>query len=152
MDLVAPVGRVYHAGTLSGNPISAKAGYATINYLKENKDVVYKELENKTKYLTTNIQKLADKYSINICINSLGSLFTIFFTDEKKVENLEDSLKSNTENFFIYFNTMLENGIVIPPSQFEAHFLSLAHTQEDLNRTLKVIELALKISERKNDK
>ena len=152
MDLVAPVGRVYHAGTLSGNPISAKAGYATINYLKENKDVVYKELENKTKYLTTNIQKLADKYSINICINSLGSLFTIFFTDEKKVENLEDSLKSNTENFSIYFNTMLENGIVIPPSQFEAHFLSLAHTQEDLNRTLKVIELAFKNIGEKNDK
>lgn len=152
MDLVAPVGRVYHAGTLSGNPISAKAGYATINYLKENKNIVYKELENKTKYLTTNIQKLADKYSVNICINSLGSLFTIFFTDEKKVENLEDSLKSNTENFSIYFNTMLENGIIIPPSQFEAHFLSLAHTQKDLDRTLEIIEFAFKNIGEKNGK
>lgn len=61
-------------------------------------------------------------------------------------------MKSNTENFSIYFNTMLENGIVIPPSQFEAHFLSLAHTQEDLNRTLKVIELAFKNIGEKNDK
>ena len=152
MDLVAPVGRVYHAGTLSGNPISAKAGYATINYLKENRDIVYKELENKTKYLITNIQKLADKYSINICINSLGSLFTIFFTDEKKVENLEDSLKSNTENFSIYFNTMLENGIVVPPSQFEAHFLSFAHTQEDLDKTLEIVDLAFKNIGDKNGK
>lgn len=152
MDLVAPVGRVYHAGTLSGNPISAKAGYATINYLKENRDIVYKELENKTKYLITNIQKLADKYSINICINSLGSLFTIFFTDEKKVENLEDSLKSNIENFSIYFNTMLENGIVVPPSQFEAHFLSFAHTQEDLDKTLEIVDLAFKNIGDKNGK
>ncbi len=152
MDLVAPVGRVYHAGTLSGNPISAKAGYATINYLKENRDIVYKELENKTKYLITNIQKLADKYSINICINSLGSLFTIFFIDEKKVENLEDSLKSNTENFSIYFNTMLENGIVVPPSQFEAHFLSFAHTQEDLDKTLEIVDLAFKNIGDKNGK
>lgn len=82
MDLVAPVGRVYHAGTLSRK---SNFSQSRIYYklFKENRDIVYKELENKTKYLITNIQKLADKYSINICINSLGSLFTIFFTDEK---------------------------------------------------------------------
>ena len=74
----------------------------------------------------------------------MGSLFTIFFVDVDKVENLEDSLKSNTENFSIYFNTMLENGIVVPPSQFEAHFLSIAHTKRELDRTLEVIEIAFK--------
>lgn len=152
MDLVAPVGRVYHAGTLSGNPISAKAGFATIKYLKDNKDEIYRELEEKTKYLVENIKRLAEKYSVKICVNSLGSLFTIFFTDNKIVEDLEDSLKSNTENFAIYFNTMLEDGIIIPPSQFEAHFLSLAHTNEDLDKTLISIEKAFKKIGEKNGK
>ena len=150
MDLVAPVGRVYHAGTLSGNPIASKAGFATLTYLKENKSV-YKDLEEKTKYLVKNIEILAKKYSVNICVNSIGSLFTIFFND-KKVENLEDSLKSNTENFSIYFNTMLENGVVVPPSQFEAHFLSMAHKQEDLDKTLEIIEKAFKNIGEKNGK
>lgn len=152
MDLVAPLGRVYHAGTLSGNPISARAGFATIKYLYENKEKVYKELEEKTKYLAERINKLAEKYSVNICLNTLGSLFTIFFTDSDKVENLDDSLKSNTENFSIYFNTMLEEGIVVPPSQFEAHFLSLAHTKEDLDKTLISIEKAFKKIGEKNGK
>lgn len=143
MDLVAPVGRVYHAGTLSGNPIASKAGFATISYLKENPNI-YKELEKNATYLVDNIESLAKKYSIDVCINSMGSLFTIFFVDVDKVENLEDSLKSNTENFSIYFNTMLENGIVVPPSQFEAHFLSIAHTKKELDRTLEVIEIAFK--------
>lgn len=152
MDLVAPVGRVYHAGTLSGNPISAKAGYATIKYLKDNKDRVYAELTNKVEYLVEKIRELADKYAVKICINSVGSLFTIFFTNEENVENLESSLKSNTDNFSIYFNTMLENGIIIPPSQFEAHFLSLAHNQEDLDSTLISIEKAFKKIGEKNGK
>ena len=143
MDLVAPVGRVYHAGTLSGNPVASKAGFATITYLKENPNI-YKELEEKTNYLIDNIEILAKKYSVNVCVNSMGSLFTIFFVDIDKVENLEDSLKSNTENFSIYFNTMLENGIIVPPSQFEAHFLSMAHTKKELDRTLEVIEMAFK--------
>lgn len=150
MDLVAPVGRVYHAGTLSGNPIASKAGFATLTYLKENKSI-YKDLEEKTKYLVKNIEILAKKYSVNICVNSIGSLFTIFFND-KKVENLEDSLKSNTENFSIYFNTMLENGVVVPPSQFEAHFLSMAHKQKDLDKTLEIIEKAFKNIGEKNGK
>ena len=143
MDLVAPVGRVYHAGTLSGNPIASKAGFATISYLKENPNI-YKELEKNATYLVDNIESLAKKYSVDVCINSMGSLFTIFFIDVDKVENLKDSLKSNTENFSIYFNTMLENGIVVPPSQFEAHFLSIAHTKKELDRTLEVIEMAFK--------
>ena len=151
MDLVAPVGRVYHAGTLSGNPVASKAGFATISYLKENPNI-YKELEEKTNYLIDNIEILAKKYSVNICVNSMGSLFTIFFVDIDKVENLEDSLKSNTENFSIYFNTMLENGIIVPPSQFEAHFLSMAHTKKELNRTLEVIEMAFKKIGEKSDK
>jgi len=151
MDLVAPVGRVYHAGTLSGNPIASKAGFATISYLKENPNI-YKELAENTNYLVDNIEKLAEKYGVDVCVNSMGSLFTIFFVDLEKVENLEDSLKANTENFSIYFNTMLDNGIVVPPSQFEAHFLSIAHTKKELDRTLEVMEMAFKKIGEKNAK
>ena len=151
MDLVAPVGRVYRAGTLSGNPIASKAGYATLSYLKNHKEI-YFNLSAKTLYLVENIKKLAELYSVNVCVNSMGSLFTIFFNDMKKIENLEDSLKSNTENFSIYFNTMLEYGIIVPPSQFEAHFLSTAHDERDLSRTLEVIEMAFKKIGDKNAK
>ena len=136
MNLVAPIGRVYHAGTLSGNPISVRAGLETVSYLYNNRETIYKELENKTKYITENLEKLAKKYNVPVCINRLGSLYTIFFTERDEVKNLEDALSSNTENFAIYFNTMLDNGIVIPPSQFEAHFISLALTDEDIAKTI----------------
>lgn len=149
MDLVAPIGRVYHAGTLSGNPISVRAGLETIGYLYENRETIYKTLEEKTKYITTELEKIAVEYHVPVCINRLGSLYTIFFTDRKEVNNLEDTLSSNTENFAIYFNEMLDNGIVIPPSQFEAHFISLALTEEDIEKTLKVARKAFeKISKK----
>ena len=144
MNLVAPIGRVYHAGTLSGNPISVRAGLETVSYLYNNRETIYKELENKTKYITENLEKLAKKYNVPVCINRLGSLYTIFFTERDEVKNLEDALSSNTENFVTYFNTMLDNGIVIPPSQFEAHFISLALTDEDIAKTLEVAEKAFK--------
>ena len=144
MNLVAPIGRVYHAGTLSGNPISVRAGLETVSYLYNNKETIYKELENKTKYITENLEKLARKYNVPVCINRLGSLYTIFFTERDEVKNLEDALSSNTENFATYFNTMLDNGIVIPPSQFEAHFISFALTDEDIAKTLEVAEKAFK--------
>ena len=144
MNLVAPIGRVYHAGTLSGNPISVRAGLETVSYLYNNRETIYKELENKTKYITENLEKLAKKYNVPVCINRLGSLYTIFFTERDEVKNLEDALSSNTENFATYFNTMLDNGVVIPPSQFEAHFISLALTDKDIAKTLEVAEKAFK--------
>ncbi|WP_286034082.1 glutamate-1-semialdehyde 2,1-aminomutase [Fusobacterium necrogenes] len=152
MQLVAPMGRVYHAGTLSGNPIAVRAGYEMLTYLDENKETLYKELENKVKYITIEAKKSAEKYGVNVVINSIGSLFTVFFTDKKEINNLKDALSSNTENFAIYFNTMLENGIICPPSQFEAHFVSIAHTQEILDKTLKVIDMAFKTIGEKNEK
>lgn len=144
MDLIAPVGRVYHAGTLSGNPISVQAGLATIRYLKEHKNEIYPVLAKNTQYLVQEIKSLAQKYQVSIVINSFASLFTIFFTQKKAVKNLQDALESNTEEFAIYFNTMLENGVIPPPSQFEAHFLSLAHTENDLQQTLLSIEKAFR--------
>lgn len=152
MQLVAPVGRVYHAGTLSGNPVAVRAGYEMLTYLSENRESLYKELEKKVNYIVEGAKASAKKYGVNIVINSIGSLFTIFFTDRKEVNNLEDALSSNTENFATYFNTMLENGIICPPSQFEAHFVSLAHTQDILDRTLEVMDMAFKAIGESNGK
>ena len=123
-----------------------------LTYLDENKETLYKELEDKVKYITKEAKKSAEKYGVNVVINSIGSLFTVFFTDKKEINNLKDALSSNTENFAIYFNTMLENGIICPPSQFEAHFVSIAHTQEILDKTLKVIDMAFKTIGEKNEK
>lgn len=144
MDLIAPLGQVYHAGTLSGNPVSVRAGIETIKYLKENRKEIYNNLNKKTQNLVEEIKMIAKKYNIDICVNTIASLFTIFFTEKNKVENLNDALTSDTSKFSIYFNTMLEEGIAVPPSQFEAHFLSIAHSDEDIKKTLIAVEKAFK--------
>lgn len=141
MNMIAPVGNVYHAGTLSGNPVSVRAGYETISYLVENKNTLYKELEEKVDYITAGIEKLSEKYAVPVAINKMGSLFTIFFS-ENSVTTLEDAIASDTGKYTIYFNTMLENGVVTPPSKYEAHFVSIAHRLEDLDRTLAAMEKA----------
>ncbi|MGL4566965.1 MAG: glutamate-1-semialdehyde 2,1-aminomutase, partial [Fusobacteriaceae bacterium] len=95
MEMIAPLGRVYHAGTLSGNPIAVRAGIETIGYLLENREWIYGELEKKTKKLTDGIEALGKEYNVPICINRCGSLFTIFFTDSKKVFTLKHAMESN---------------------------------------------------------
>ena len=114
MDLISPVGNVYHAGTLSGNPISVAAGIETISILKENPE-------------------------IPATVNYFGSLFTIFFAKEK-VKTLEDAMNTNSEFYSIYFNTMLENGVIVPPSKYEAHFVSYVHNDEDMEKILAGVE------------
>lgn len=144
MDMIAPVGRVYHAGTLSGNPVAVRAGFEMVSYLMKNKETLYKELEKKVIYITDKIEELGKKYEVPIKINRLGSLFTIFFTDLKEVTALDHVIDSNTEHYSIYFNTLLDNGVVAPPSKYEAHFVSTEHSKEDLDKTLEVMELAFK--------
>ncbi|MGL4946585.1 MAG: glutamate-1-semialdehyde 2,1-aminomutase [Cetobacterium sp.] len=142
MDMIAPVGRVYHAGTLSGNPVAVRAGFEMVSYLMKNKETLYKELEDKVIYITDKIDEIASKYRVPIKINRLGSLFTIFFTSLDRVTALNHVIDSNTDHYSIYFNTLLDNGVVAPPSKYEAHFISTEHTKEDLDKTLKIIELA----------
>ncbi|MGL5000125.1 MAG: glutamate-1-semialdehyde 2,1-aminomutase [Cetobacterium sp.] len=142
MDMIAPVGRVYHAGTLSGNPVAVRAGFEMVSYLMKNKETLYKELEDKVIYITDKIDEIASKYRVPIKINRLGSLFTIFFTSLDRVTALNHVIDSNTDHYSIYFNTLLDNGVVAPPSKYEAHFVSTEHTKEDLDKTLKIIELA----------
>ncbi|RUA07078.1 MAG: glutamate-1-semialdehyde-2,1-aminomutase [Fusobacteria bacterium] len=141
MDMIAPVGDVYHAGTLSGNPISVTAGFETLNILK-NTTSLYSDLEEKVDYIIKGIYRLSEKYNVPVCINKIGSLFTIFFTDKEKIESLEDVISTDTSKYSKYFNVMLENGVVVPPSKFEAHFVGVAHDEEILNKTLEAMEKA----------
>lgn len=140
MERLAPTGPVYQAGTLSGNPLAMAAGIATLKILKE--DAGYKELDRKADHLCREMKMLFDRKGIPICINRVGSMFTIFFTQEK-VFDFESANKSDTKLFAAYFRKMLKNGINIPPSQFETSFLSFAHTDEDIERTLNACACAL---------
>lgn len=142
MKKLSPEGGVYHAGTLSGNPISVTAGLKTLKILN-NSSEIYTKLNKNTEYLVKEMKKLAKKYNENIQINHIGSLFTIFFYD-KKVKNMEDAKLSCSKKYNLYFNTMLENGIMPPPSKFEAHFLGISHSKGDFEKTLKVFEKFLK--------
>jgi len=103
---------------------------------------LYTDLEAKVDYIVEGIYKLSEKYDVPVCVNKAGSLFTIFFTDKKKVETLEDVMASDTSKYSKYFNTMLESGVVVPPSKFEAHFMGATHSEEILNETLSAMEKA----------
>ena len=147
MDLISPVGNVYHAGTLSGNPISVAAGIETISILKKNTEI-YENINTKTENLVNQINELIKKYSIPASVNHFGSLFTIFFSKEK-VDTLEKAISSNDEFYSIYFDTMLENGIIVPPSKYEAHFVSYVHNDKDMEKFLTGTEKTFeKISEK----
>ena len=138
MNLISPVGNVYHAGTLSGNPISVAAGIETISILKENPEI-YENVNKKTEDLVNKINELIKKYDIPASVNHFGSLFTIFFSKEK-VKTLEDAINTNDEFYSTYFDTMLENGVIVPPSKYEAHFVSYIHNDEDMEKLLKGVE------------
>ncbi len=142
MNLVSPVGGVYHAGTLSGNPVSVSAGIKTISILKDRPEI-YREINEKTKKIVEEIRELIEKYEIPATVNSVGSLYTIFFSKDK-VQTLEDAINTDDKLYEIYFTTMLENGIIAPPSKYEAHFISLAHSFEDIEKILKTVEKAFK--------
>jgi glutamate-1-semialdehyde 2,1-aminomutase len=140
METLAPTGPVYQAGTLSGNPLAMAAGVTTLKILKEN--VNYGKFDRKTGFLCDEMKKLFDQKGIPVSINRVGSMFTIFFT-ENEVFDFETAGKSDTALFARYFREMLANMINIAPSQFEASFLSFAHTDEDIEKTLSACAAAL---------
>ncbi len=139
MDCLAPVGTVYQAGTLSGNPLAMSAGYAALSVLNEEQP--YDALAEKGRALAEGLKALADKHGVPVTINQFGSLLTVFFTD-RAVHSYADACTSNTEKFARFFSVMLENGVHLPPSQFECWFLSTAHTQEDFDKALAAADLA----------
>ena len=135
MEMVSPAGPVYQAGTLSGNPIATTAGIETLKLLKEDPDI-YKRLEAKAFKLEQAVKNVA---SGRVCVNRIGSLMSIFFTKEQ-VKDYESAVSSDTSRYAEYFEYLLKSGIYAAPSQFEAMFLSDAHTQEDIGRTCDVID------------
>jgi glutamate-1-semialdehyde 2,1-aminomutase len=134
MDLIAPLGPVYQAGTLSGNPLAMAAGYATVSYLRDHKDI-YSKLEKLTGEVVAGVAAAAKDAGVIMCHNRVGSMFTWFFT-HGPVTDWTSAAKSETEAFGRFFRAMLENGIYLPPSQFEAAFLSAAHSEREVQQTI----------------
>src|SRR5690554_78091 len=134
MEMIAPAGPVYQAGTLSGNPLAMSAGYAVLNYIKNNPGL-YNQLEEKSKYLEDEIKENLKKLNKKFTLNRVGSMFTLFFTEEN-VTDFNSAVKSDTNLFGKYFHEMLKRGIYLPPAQFEAFFISTAHAKEDLDKTI----------------
>lgn len=139
MEMVSPVGPVYQAGTLSGNPIATTAGIMTLSYLKEDKNI-YNRLEDKGAMVADAIRTAGKG---QVCVNQVGSLVCTFFTD-KEVVDYETATSSDTKEYARYFGYLLDHGIYTAPAQFEAMFLSDAHTKEDIDTTCEVIRAYFK--------
>lgn len=142
MELVAPNGPVYQAGTFSGNPISVQAGLSTLKQL--NKDF-YTSLNKKGEFLRSNIRDIVDELSLDISPVGLGSMFQIYF-NPNEVTNYAEAQESDSERFLVYFRQLLKEGVFIPPSQFECNFISSAHEMEDLEKTANAIRESLKVA------
>ena len=138
MEVVSPVGKVYQEGTLSGNPVAMAAGLAQLTYLNEHPEI-YKDLERKGELLYGGMENLCREHNLPYQVNHVSSLGCLFFSADP-VTDYASAKKSDTEAFTGYFRYMLENGIYIAPSQFEAMFLSDAHTNEDIDTTLELAE------------
>lgn len=141
MECVAPTGPVYQAGTLSGNPLAMTAGLATLELLDE---AAYTQLEERGAQLEAGIWKVLEETGVRGRLQRKGSMWTLFFTASLVVD-YESAKTSNTKHFATFFHACLERGVYLPPSQFEAAFISLAHTPDDIRRTVEVVREALKI-------
>jgi glutamate-1-semialdehyde 2,1-aminomutase len=135
MNMVAPLGPMYQAGTLSGNPLAMAAGLATLRHLRENKAEIYPRLDKLSGELVDGVAAAAKDAGVSLCYNRVGSMFTWFFTPGP-VTDWDSAAKSDTEAFGRFFRAMLDNGIYLPPSQFEAAFLGTAHSEKDIQKTI----------------
>jgi len=141
MDLVAPVGPMYQAGTLSGNPLAMAAGCAMLKQLRERKGEIYPRLDKLSGQLVEGVMAAAKDAGVPLCANRVGSMFT-WFLQKGPVTDWDSASKSNTEAFGKFFREMLERGVHLPPSQYEAAFLSAAHSEEDVQKTVAAAKLA----------
>lgn len=135
MRMIAPLGPVYQAGTLSGNPLAMAAGVTTLCRLKRERKEIYAALENKSETLVRGVTDQAKRHGLPVTTNRVGSMFTWFFQDGE-VRNYDDACGSDTRAFAQFHRGMLDRGVYLPPSQFEAAFLSAAHSDDDIDRTI----------------
>ncbi len=135
MDLVSPLGPMYQAGTLSGNPLAMAAGCAMLKQLRDGKSEIYPRLEKLSGQLVEGVAAAAKEAGVALCHNRVGSMFTWFF-NQGPVTDWDSASKSNTEAFGKFFRSMLDSGVYLPPSQYEAAFLGATHTEDDVQRTI----------------
>lgn len=140
MEALAPVGPVYQAGTLSGNPIAMAAGYACLNEITQ--PGIYETLTELTEMLTEGLLHAAQEEGIPLVINNVGGMFGLFFTDAPSVTRYSDVMACDVERFKRFFHLMLEQGIYLAPSAFEAGFMSVAHSPEDIQKTIDAARVA----------
>ncbi|ASA56306.1 glutamate-1-semialdehyde 2,1-aminomutase [Vibrio gazogenes] len=138
MQYIAPTGPVYQAGTLSGNPVAMAAGYACLSLLKEEGNE--KRLTSKTKQIADGFKFFADKHGIPLLVHQVGGMFGFFFTDQQQVTCYEDVARCDVEKFKRFFHLMLDHGVYMAPSAFEASFTSLAHSSQEIEATLEAVD------------
>jgi glutamate-1-semialdehyde 2,1-aminomutase len=143
MDMLAPIGPVYQAGTLSGNPLAMAAGIAMLTLIKETPDFYY-ELERKAAKLEKGILANMEQTGVKGLINRVGSMMTFFFTNEKQITSFDEAMKSDSEKYARFFKMSLESGIYLAPSQYECLFVSYAHTDIDIDTIIAANLQALK--------
>ncbi len=136
MDMLAPIGPVYQAGTLSGNPLAMAAGLTALKKLDETPNA-YEDLERKAAFVEAGLRQNAEDSGMNVVLNRVGSMMTAFFTDSKQVASFEEAMTADTEKYASYFKQAVENGLYIAPSQFECLFISMAHSERDLEKLIK---------------
>jgi len=141
MSNIAPLGEVYQAGTLSGNPLAMTAGFTTLTELNSHPEI-YDELEKKTAYLEKGMRGVLDKKKVPHQINRLGSMISLHFCKEE-VTDFKSATVGNNNSFKTFFHNMLKHGVYLPPSAFESCFLSNALTYPDLEKTIKACEKSL---------
>ena len=141
MELVSPLGPMYQAGTLAGNPVAVAAGKATLGVLKNSS--IYQDLEERSAEFENGVRRAAEKHGVPITFNRVGSMWTIFFT-EGPVTDYASANKSNRDKYARFFHVMLDEGVYLPPSQLEAAFFSAAHAKKDILQLIERAERALK--------
>lgn len=141
MDQIAPVGPIYQAGTLSGNPVAMTAGLVNLELISE--PGFYDDLTSKTKHLVQGIQEVAQACKIPLRTNQVGAMFGLFFTEDNEITNFAQVMNCNVDRFKLFFHEMLLNGVYLAPSAFEAGFVSSAHSIDDLDATIQAAEKVL---------